>query len=126
MADPVEVKVGKIRAQGEVIPPALARPLVSPLPDGQVKVEIIQIFDENPSHDPKLSENIEVRVKYPTGFIKGHQIAKEGDAVALVAKIRNQLRGMHGGARNGALLSKLPAQGKDLTTGMILIFEGDK
>lgn len=113
--------------QGEVISPELARATHDPLPDGQpISVEVVDLFHENPEHAPEESDSWEVRIKYPTGFVKGHQIAKGADASHLVSKIRNQLRGMHGGSKTGNLTTQLPAKIEELQVGTILTFEGDK
>lgn len=112
---------------GEVIPPHLSRPTHEALKSGDnIVVKIVEIFHENPEHAPEESENWEVRIEYPNGFVKGHQIAKGADAALLIPKVRNQLRGMHGGEKNGNLLTALPAKIEGLTAGATLTFEGDK
>lgn len=111
---------------GEVIPPERARATHGPLEAGKdISVRIVDIFNENPEHPPEESENWEVRVLYPSGFIKGHQQPKGGDAAHLIGKIRNQLRGMHGGEKTGELKTQLPAKVEDLKN-LTLVFEGDK
>lgn len=113
-------------AQGEIIPPTRSRATHNSLAAGEdISVRIIDIFNENPMHPPEQSENWEVRVLYPSGLIKGHQQPKSGDAAHLIPKIRNQLRGMHGGLKNGELKTALPAKIEELKN-LTLVFEGDK
>lgn len=113
--------------QGEVIPPERARATHGPLPGGEnIKVLITEIFNENPAHPPEASENWEVRVRYPSGLIKGHQVPKGADAAFIIPRIRNQLRGMHGGEKLGELTTTLPAKVEHMQAGFAITFEGDK
>ena len=112
---------------GEVIHPDRARATHDPLPAGQpINVEITGVVNENPEHPPEASENWLVSVKFPTGFVKSFQQGKGSDAAHLIVKIRNQLRGMHGGTKTGDLTTAIPAKVEDLKVGTVLTFEGDK
>lgn len=82
---------------GGVIAPHLVERAVGDLPVGDISIKVVEVFDENPEHATKYSENYEVRVEYPDGVIIGHQIPKTDTThQRLLEMIRNKLRGRHG------------------------------
>lgn len=68
------------------------------LGDVQMKVKILSIepengYDEDGNALP--AENDMVKVQYPDGFIKNHQISKTDEVATLTAKIQSTLTGRY-------------------------------
>ena len=88
--------------------PTISKAVVSVLPagslpkidlgDAALKVKILAIDPENgydEAGEPNPSDNDMIKVEYPDGYIKNHQVSKTDEVVSLAAKIQSVLLGRY-------------------------------